>query len=133
MPRDSDIRIRSVELYFLPVELRVPLKFGDQVLESVTCARVKVRVENSAGDRAEGWGETPLSAAWVWPSKLPYGVRETRLKEFCVELTKALPETAFLVEAAADAEPHHWSDTVTDALASLKQQDLSRAKKEMRT
>ncbi len=39
---------------------------------------------------------------------------------------KPLPETAFLVDAAADPEPAHWSDTVTDALASLKRQDLMR-------
>lgn len=40
---------------------------------------------------------------------------------------RPLAETAFLVEAAAAAERTHWSDTVTDALASLAQQDRNRA------
>lgn len=40
---------------------------------------------------------------------------------------KPLPETAFLVDAAAHPDPVHWSDGLTDALASLKQQDLRRA------
>jgi len=38
---------------------------------------------------------------------------------------KPLPETAFLIEAAGHPDPVHWSDTVTDALASLKKKDLS--------
>ena len=32
MGRIRDIQIVAAELYLLPVELRVPLKFGDQVL-----------------------------------------------------------------------------------------------------
>ncbi|MEM7719481.1 MAG: phytoene synthase, partial [Pseudomonadota bacterium] len=40
---------------------------------------------------------------------------------------KALPETQFLVDAAADPESVHWSDRVTDALASLKRHDLADA------
>ncbi len=86
----TDICIRAAELYLLPVELRVPLKFGDQVLERVTCARVKVTVEGAVGV-AEGWGETPLSAAWVWPSALPYGHREARLIDLCRRIAVELP------------------------------------------
>ena len=41
---DRAIRIREVDLFFLPVEMRVPLKFGNQVLDSVTCARARVRL-----------------------------------------------------------------------------------------
>lgn len=40
---------------------------------------------------------------------------------------RALPETAFLVEATAHLEPDHWSDKLTEALAQLKQQDVVRA------
>ncbi len=43
---------------------------------------------------------------------------------------KPLPETAFLVDAAAEPEPIHRSDTVTDALASLKRADLLRGETE---
>ena len=59
MEENKKIRIVKAELYILPVTLRIPLKFGDQVLQSVSCARVKIIVENSKGKQAEGWGETP--------------------------------------------------------------------------
>ena len=83
MEENKKIRIVKAELYILPVTLRIPLKFGDQVLQSVSCARVRIIIENSKGKQAEGWGETPLSAAWVWPSNLEYNVREKRLIEIC--------------------------------------------------
>ena len=44
-----------------------------------------------------------------------------------VILAKPLPETAFLVDAAAHAEPFHWSDVVTGALNSLAEADRERA------
>ncbi len=56
----------------------MPLKFGSETVTEVTCARVKLTVADRAGRRAEGWGETPLSVQWVWPSALPY---DTRLQE----------------------------------------------------
>ena len=68
MPKPTDIRPVAVELYFLPIKTRMPLKFGPEVTTEVTCARVKMTVEDRAGRRAEGWGETPLSVQWVWPS-----------------------------------------------------------------
>ena len=83
MPKSSDIRVIDAQLYILPVELRIPLKFGNQVLTSVKCARVRVRVRTRDGIEAEGWGETPLSVAWVWPSQLGYNEREERLVDFC--------------------------------------------------
>ena len=89
MEENKKIRIVKAELYILPVTLRIPLKFGDQVLQSVSCARVKIIVENSKGKQAEGWGETPLSAAWVWPSKLEYNIREKRLVEICKSIGDA--------------------------------------------
>jgi L-alanine-DL-glutamate epimerase-like enolase superfamily enzyme len=90
MSKSTDIRIRSAELYFLPVKNRVPLKFGAQVVEQVTCARVRVRVEDMQGRSAEGWGETPLSVAWVWPSALAWEERERRMREFCVRLVREI-------------------------------------------
>lgn len=87
------MKISSVELYFLPVSLRVPLKFGAQVLENVTCARAKVTLKTEDGATGEGWGETPLSVPWVWPSEISYSERETVLKAFCIELSKVLPDS----------------------------------------
>ncbi len=83
----TDIRPIAAELYFLPVTTRVPLKFGPETLTSVVCARVRVRVADRTGQTAEGWGETPLSVQWVWPSQVPYKERLETLQQFCRELT----------------------------------------------
>lgn len=87
--KPCDIRCTGAELYFLPVETRVPLKFGSEVLTSVTCARVRVEVCDRQGRHAFGWGETPLSVQWVWPSRLPYEERHQALREFCTLLAPA--------------------------------------------
>lgn len=86
MAKSSDVTVRGVRLYFLPVMTRVPLKFGSETLTSVTCARVAVRVEDRSGRSAEGWGETPLSVQWVWPSALSYAERHDALASFCLIL-----------------------------------------------
>ncbi len=90
MPRG--IRLREAQLWFLPVQHRIPLKFGAQTVWQVTCVRVRVVVEDPRGYCAEGWGETPLSVAWVWPSSLPWEEREKRMKDFCVTLARELPQ-----------------------------------------
>jgi L-alanine-DL-glutamate epimerase-like enolase superfamily enzyme len=91
MPKPTDIRVVGAALYFLPVYTRVPLKFGAETVTYVTCARVRVTVEGVDGQCAEGWGETPLSVQWVWPSRLPYDERHEALKSFCVRLKEAWP------------------------------------------
>jgi L-alanine-DL-glutamate epimerase-like enolase superfamily enzyme len=58
----------------------------------VTCARVKLTVRDARGRTAEGWGETPLSVQWVWPSTLPYEARHEILELFCTRLTRAWAE-----------------------------------------
>ncbi|MCS7461240.1 hypothetical protein N0M98_13905 [Paenibacillus doosanensis] len=87
-----DITITGLQLYELPVQTRVPLKFGAEVLTTVTCARVCIQTENRLGERAEGWGETPLSVQWVWPSSLSYEAREQALKKMCRLIAEDLPE-----------------------------------------
>ena len=87
MGKLTDIKTIGAALYFLPVKTRVPLKFGTETLTSVTCARVRVRVADRNGRTAEGWGETPLSVQWVWPSAIPYEERHEALRRFCIELT----------------------------------------------
>jgi hypothetical protein len=89
MPKATDIRPVGVELYFLPIKARVPLKFGPEITTEVTCARAKITVEDRNGRRASGWGETPISVQWVWPSRLGYAVRHEALKAFCLELANA--------------------------------------------
>lgn len=88
--RTTDIRIVDAELFFVPVKTRMPLKFGAESLDSVTCGRVRITVEKSDGSRAVGWGETPLSVQWVWPSSLPYDYRLSRLKSFAKKINAAI-------------------------------------------
>lgn len=91
---NTDIRPIGAELYFLPVTTRVPLKFGPETLTSVICARVKMTVADAWGRTAEGWGETPLSVQWVWPSSLTYQYRCDALQNFCRTLARAWPNYA---------------------------------------
>lgn len=88
MGKVTDIRTTGAGLYFLPVQTRVPLKFGSETLTHVTCARARVTVADASGRQAEGWGETPLSVQWVWPSAIPYEQRQEALKTFCRQLTE---------------------------------------------
>jgi L-alanine-DL-glutamate epimerase-like enolase superfamily enzyme len=92
MPKSTDVRLIAAELYFLPIKTRVPLKFGPEITTEVTCARVKLTVRDARGRTAEGWGETPLSVQWVWPSALSYDARHEILKLFCERLTRAWAE-----------------------------------------
>jgi L-alanine-DL-glutamate epimerase-like enolase superfamily enzyme len=89
MPRPTDLRVVGVELYFLPIKARMPLKFGPEVTTEVTCARVKLTVEDRRGRRGAGWGETPLSVQWVWPSRLSYAERDGALQALCVRIASA--------------------------------------------
>jgi L-alanine-DL-glutamate epimerase-like enolase superfamily enzyme len=89
MTHSTDVRTCGAELYFLPVETRVPLKFGPETLTYVTCARVRLEVVDASGRIASGWGETPLSVQWAWPSQLSYSERHEALRRFCRMLTSA--------------------------------------------
>jgi len=89
MSSTMDVQARAASLYFLPVETRVPLKFGRETLTHVTCARVRLTVAGADGAKAAGWGETPLSVQWVWPSSASYDERDQALKAFCADLARA--------------------------------------------
>jgi L-alanine-DL-glutamate epimerase-like enolase superfamily enzyme len=89
MGKPTDIRPVGAQLYFLPVHTRMPLKFGPETVTYVTCARACVTVRDAAGRTAQGWGETPLSVTWVWPSTLSYEDRHEAMKRFCEMLTTA--------------------------------------------
>ena len=86
-------KVTGVRLYFLPVRTRVPLKFGPETLTSVTCARVALRIADDTGHEVEGWGETPLSVQWAWPSSSPYEPRHQALKDFCLRLARSWMES----------------------------------------
>lgn len=88
--KSTDIRVQSVAVSYLPVEMRMPLKFGAESVSSVNCIRVAVTVEDLSGKQATGWGETPLSVTWAWPSAtLSYSERYDAMVEFCGQLGQA--------------------------------------------
>jgi len=84
----TDISPVAVDLYFIPTEMRIPLKFGPEITTSVICARACVTVANEQGQTARGWGETPLSVQWTWPSSLGYQERCDTMLHFCRMLAK---------------------------------------------
>jgi L-alanine-DL-glutamate epimerase-like enolase superfamily enzyme len=85
----TDIHPIAVDLYFIPVQTRVPLKFGPETLTSVICARVCMTVADARGKTAQGWGETPLSVQWAWPSTARYQDRCDTMQTFCQILAGA--------------------------------------------
>jgi L-alanine-DL-glutamate epimerase-like enolase superfamily enzyme len=88
MSKSTDVRVISARLYLLPVQTRVPLKFGAETMTHVTCARVCLRVRGRDGRESDGWGETPLSVQWGWPGALPYEYRYNRMRLLCEGLTR---------------------------------------------
>src|SRR5438874_4794674 len=89
MALPTDVRPAAATLYYLPVTTRMPLKFGPETVTGVVCARVRLTVTGRDGRRADGWGETPLSVTWAWPSTLPYGHRLDAMQVFCAALARA--------------------------------------------
>jgi L-alanine-DL-glutamate epimerase-like enolase superfamily enzyme len=87
--KKTDVRAKDPSLFFLPIEMRLPLKFGSQTVSSVVCARVRLKVADAQGRCAEGWGEVPLSVAWAWPSDISYAERLETIKQFCCMLAEA--------------------------------------------
>ena len=90
MAKPTDVKIVDVALYFLPFEMRIPLKFGPETVTYGRCARVCVKVEDARGRVAQGWGETPMSVTWVWPGTLTYDERDQVIGAFCAEIAAAL-------------------------------------------
>ena len=107
--KSTDIQVVAVKVFVLPVVFRVPLKFGPEVSTKVACLRIWLRVRNQAGQEAEGWGETPLSVAWVWPSKLTAVERAARMEDFALRLARRwvdFPSTGHPMEIGADFQRH---------------------------
>ncbi len=117
MARPSDVRVLEAELTFIPIATRVPLKFGAQTVTRALCARVRVRVEDRAGRSAEGWGETPLSVAWVWPSTLGWDDRENRMRDFTQILARevvAFGEMGHPMELGDAFQRHRLHDLLAE-------------------
>jgi L-alanine-DL-glutamate epimerase-like enolase superfamily enzyme len=115
--KPTDVRVTAAELFLLPVRTRIPLKFGPETLTSVTCARVRVQVRDKKGRTAFGWGETPLSVQWAWPSEISVTQRYETMVDFCKSLV--------LAWADFDASGHPMEvgqDFMQHVLPNLRQQ-----------
>lgn len=73
-------------LQFIPIHMRLPLKFGGEVIESIQIAHVEL---NAFGQ--VGYGETPLSVGWAWPGALPFRHREEKMMAFCEKVASLYP------------------------------------------
>ena len=113
----TDVRVVDVQTFELPVPMRVPLKFGPESVDSVTCLRTQVTVEDKDGRRAIGWGETPMMVTWAWPSAtLTYAERHKVMLDFCRQMGAAwskLDVTGHAMEIG-----HHFVEQVMPELLS---------------
>ena len=78
----KNIRIDSVQLHLIPAHNRLPLKFGAEIVTSVECLRVACTVIDEAGNRAVGYGETPVAVQWAWPDSSPFAMRLEQMIAF---------------------------------------------------
>lgn len=62
---------------FVPVKMRLPLKFGAETIYSIQIASVELEMYGVSGH-----GETPLSVGWAWPSDLSFKFREDMMCKF---------------------------------------------------
>jgi L-alanine-DL-glutamate epimerase-like enolase superfamily enzyme len=123
MSNSRDVRVCDVETQFIPVELRVPLKFGPETVKSAVCLRVMVTVETADGNRASGWGETPLSVSWVWPGTLSVEERTQRITAFSLAVAEMLKQCGICghpIEIGHDFQHQHLLPTLekTNATAT---------------
>jgi len=86
--KPTDVRVAGIAVYFLPVILRTPLKFGHETVTNLICCRVRLTVEGRDNRRAVGWGETPLSVQWAWPGNSPFDFRLEAMRSFALEIAE---------------------------------------------
>ena len=87
MTKTFDVKIQDCKVEFQQVLFRTPLKFGSAVINSICCATVCMTVKNNDGKIANGYGQTPLSVGWAWPSAdLSFEYREEAMVNYCKTL-----------------------------------------------
>lgn len=116
----TSFRVVGAGVFFLPVQTRMPLKFGGQTVTSVSCARVAVTVADGRGRRGVGWGETPLSVQWAWPADIPYETRHEAMKAFVLAVVRYGVEQGL----SGDGDSRHplrWGVRLLDDLHAIRE------------
>lgn len=86
----TDVVVQSLDTHYLPVTMRMPLKFGAESVSEVSCIRIAATVRDEHGNTAIGWGETPLAVTWAWPSQtLTFQQRLDVMIDLCQRLVRA--------------------------------------------
>ncbi|MDX9754514.1 MAG: enolase C-terminal domain-like protein [bacterium] len=103
------IAITEVRTQFEDHLYRSPLKFGGVITDQVTLLNVWVRVKDTAGKEAEGFGSMPLGNVWSFPSK-KHTYHETleamkRLAGAIAQITQDYPETGHPIDLFTALEP----------------------------
>ena len=75
-----------MKVSFIPVKLRLPLKFGAEVIDSLKVVNVEFPAYGAVGK-----AQTPLSAAWAWPGEESFSFRENMMSEFCLFVADFYP------------------------------------------
>ncbi|MCP4890759.1 MAG: mandelate racemase/muconate lactonizing enzyme family protein [Planctomycetaceae bacterium] len=120
--RSTDIAVDSVAISFLPVTMRMPLKFGAESITEATTIRVAATVRDADGKTAVGWGETPLAVTWAWPSPtLSYQQRLDVVTSLCHKLAQAWvdsPTSGHPIEVGHEFVEHHLPSLLEEFNAS---------------
>ena len=128
-----DIHIIEVELEFIPLTMRVPLKFGSEISIGYDTAKVRMTVMSENGRCSCGIGESPLSPAWAWPDEEAFALRLEKMRDCCrtlAERWKKFPVSGHPMEigtAFNDCELHgelpHLAELTCNAAFDLALHD----------
>jgi L-alanine-DL-glutamate epimerase-like enolase superfamily enzyme len=86
-PKQTNIRLKNVEIAFEDFRYRAPYKFGGVNVDRATVLNVTCTVETRNGKSAKGFGSMPLGNVWSFPSRaLPYDATLAAMKELAQKL-----------------------------------------------
>ncbi len=89
------VEIKEVELSFELQHPEAEFTFGKAVAGSLTFAHARVRIEDSNGQQADGWGAILLSYPWAFPSaNLDDPTRDEAMRELLRHASDAVKKQA---------------------------------------
>ena len=116
-------RVVEASVEFAPIAYRVPLRFGTGVIENITLATARVRLESAAGRCSEGLGQILLGELWSFPSRKV----ERSLREKAMRLVAELAASRLVAERpsghpleigwALKSQAKTWGREATERLA----------------